>query len=173
MSRVVVHSEPNPVLWAIMKLGHVERDWPNAIMLGFNHGLRFALRFSVTDFMVPLGVGRGARPPNPPPGPLGIRSGRLRRGVRIYEARRTGTYTYEGGLLSTEPYGPIHEFGGKIRRWNQRKGTKRTKKTLRVIRSGITIPPRPYMRPALEKALPIIAASIEREMVNAIHRHLG
>jgi phage gpG-like protein len=124
--------------------------------------LRFAHFLAVTKYMQGLGTGRDAQPANPPPGPLGIRSGDLRRGVGIMAATITGNKVV-GGLRATGPYAAIHEFGGRVpphlivaRRaralaWVGGTGAVRFAKS--VNHPGSTIPARPYMHPALDEAI--------------------
>ena len=125
-----------------------EAGIPAATTRGFNKGLRFAHRLSVTKFMV--GGGKFA-PVNPPPGPLRIRSGDLRRTVATIPVRPKGNI-FEGGLMAggpKAPYGPVHELGGKF------------------------ISARPYLGPALEAATPIILRDIDNELQVLANQVIG
>lgn len=84
-----------------------------------------AHRLAVTQFMQGLGNGdqfQAAgqlkwRQPNPPPGPIGIRSGRLRRALGRIKAHKEGESWVTGLTIDTgaAPYGAIQEFGGQTR----------------------------------------------------------
>lgn len=107
---------------------------PIAILRGLRRGLRNAQRLVLTRYMERKD-NRGSRfdPANPPPGPLGIRSGNLARSVRIGEDRWTGRKII-GSLLAgdgTVRYARIHEYGGF------------------AGRRRVYIPARPYLTPAL------------------------
>ena len=52
----------------------------------------------------------GGGPPNPPPGPLKNRTGRLRGSISIREPRKTGR-SFIGGVRAGARYGRFHEFG--------------------------------------------------------------
>lgn len=154
-------------------------------MRAVDRGLRRAHKRSVTEFMEPLGRGKNARPPNPPPGPLGIRSGDLRRTVRVIPARYVGK-EIRGGLQAGDGrvrYAGVHE--GVDARGNPRPFVK-TRATVikprnagalrfrnrqgemvfarQVRHPGSTIRPRPYMMPALLKEQPIIVQELNADL---------
>lgn len=110
---------------AAERIARFKDGLPAAVTAGLNEGLKGALRTSVTKYMQGLGTGANAQPPNPPPGPLGIRTGDLRRSVAIVQAKPVGAMTFQGGLTVGIIYGPTHEYGRD------------------------RIPARPYMHPAL------------------------
>lgn len=116
---------------------------PVAIIRGLRRGLRIAERVVKTRYFV-----RGDNrhpivwdPPNPPPGPLKIRSGDLIRSVGIAPMRYTGRQVI-GGLKADTPYAAVHEKGGRT----------------------VPIPARPYLRPALDDTQDEIEREVAREM---------
>jgi len=112
------------------------REWlPVAIVRGLRRGLRKAEALSKTRYMQRKDS-RGPRidPPNPPPGPLGIRKGNLARTVKITEIR-IERRAIIGGLRagnSQVRYAGVHEFGGNAGRMRR-----------------VRIFARPYLTPAL------------------------
>ena len=46
--------------------------------------MKIPLRLALTKYMEGLGRGKNAQPPNPAPGPLGIRTGNLRRAASLF-----------------------------------------------------------------------------------------
>jgi len=93
-----------------------EKRLDRVVTRAFNIGLRQAARAAtLPPFMVPLGQGKNSRPPNSPPGPIGIRSGTLRRSLGVKKAKKKGS-RWIGGIkadLNKAPYARIHELGGK------------------------------------------------------------
>jgi hypothetical protein len=90
-------------------------------------------------------------PPNPPPGPLGIRQGNLARTVRLGEMRFTGKKviaSLEAGSESVR-YARIHERGGVIAIGNR----------------TFIMPARPYLGPAVLEATPRITLAVSREVL--------
>jgi len=88
-----------------------------------------------------------AEPPNPPPGPLAIRSGQLARTVRADRARYDGRLfriTLRAGGDGVD-YGRIHEFGG-----------------LAGAGHRSLIPARPYMGPGVNDRLPELNKDLSR-----------
>jgi hypothetical protein len=94
-----------------------------------NEGLRYAQKLAVSKYM--QGGGAGAtmpgldagkfparyQPANPPPGPLKIRAGDLRRTIDTIKARISGSNEVTGGLKggsSKVRYMAAHEFGVTI-----------------------------------------------------------
>ena len=141
-----------------------------------------AQRLSVTQFMQGLGSGKNARPANPPPGPLGIRSGRLRRAVRRVKAYKEGTSWVAGLYADTNEVAYAgHETGmrpgahiiipvkRKALHWGGDGGP-----FAKIVRHpGSRIPARPYMRPALEIAAGIHVPLIESDLKALEDRILG
>ncbi len=126
---------------------------PVAILRGMRKGLRIAERYAKTRYMERKDNRHPDPehwdPPNPPPGPLGIRQGNLVRTVRQAKEKYTGK-TITGGLAagsSDVHYARIHEFGGL------------TGKDYQTL-----IPPRPYLGPALADAEDEIVAAITKEL---------
>src|SRR5688572_6919074 len=86
-----------------------------AILDGINRAARMAQTTAITKYMQGGGKDPVKNPPNPPPGPLKIRTGNLRRAVDIVQAYRVAGDTFMSGLkvgLSAVVYGRIHELGG-------------------------------------------------------------
>lgn len=101
-------------------------------------------------------------PPNPPPGPLKIRSGALRRTVRADKAVFTGDLrsgiirkTYRSGSDSVL-YGRIHEYGGMAGRGR-----------------SVRIPARPYMNPGVRDNVPILCAAFKAAIIKAGAKSFG
>lgn len=122
-----------------------------AILRGLRRGLRNAQRLSLTKYMERKD-NRGAAfdPANPPPGPLGIRSGDLARTVTVGDLKWTGRQIV-GSLLAGSGqvrYAAIHEFGGMAGRGRR-----------------IFIPARPYLRPAIADPDAQIEQSIADELL--------
>ena len=126
-----------------------DRRIDKAIPRGLSKGLRIAQRYAITPpSMVPLGRGKRSRPPNPPPGPLGIRSGNLRRDVKPTQPKKVGG-SWVAGLQAglKVAYARIHELGGYAGRGRK-----------------VRIPARPYMRPALVRAEGEIIGCVNDEL---------
>ena len=127
---------------------------PTAIIRGLRAGLRDAERFAKTRYMVRKDNRHPQvfDPPNRPPGPLAIRSGDLVRTVRIgamkFDGRKIRGGLQAGGLGVN--YARIHEFGGRAGRGGRS-----------------IIGARPYLRPGIRDALPIIRAKVKKEMLVA------
>lgn len=159
-----------------------ERESEREVLAGFTSGLRAAHRLAVTKYMV--GGGKNA-PANPPPGPLRIRSGKLRRTVRVDGPRKEGG-RYVGGIFagsSTVPYARIHELGGTIpaRIVRPRKAQFLSwvgKDGVRVFARQVSIPavtirPRPYLTPAMTEGRDLIAADVQRRLQALARRLVG
>lgn len=130
------------------RLRKAARALPIGIAKGMNKGFKQALRLSVTKYMV--GGGRSA-PPLPPPGPLRIRTGNLRRTVAVFPSRVSGSDVVIGGLKAggaTVAYAPVHEFGGS------------------------RIQARPYLEPALRDAIPDILREAAKGAAREINKFL-
>jgi len=147
---------------------------PAAILRGLRRGLPLIVKTAKTEFMErkdnrhPL---KSYDPPNPPPGPLGIRQGNLVRTLRVGDMRFTGRKiigTIEAGSPDV-PYARVHEFGATIRARNAPNlvfFSNLGRGPFLVRKPVVQIPARPYIRPAAEKELPqvteIIFAEIRR-----------
>lgn len=149
------------------------------IIGGMNTGLNRAAKLAVTTYM----EGGSSRdpfvdPPNPPPGPLKIRSGNLRRKMKIVNASRRGNGEYVGGLANNAEYAAIHEFGGRTSAhfieareadtlaFIGRDGNLVFREV--VFHPGSEIPARPFLSPALEDAVPVIENEIGISLVFGI-----
>lgn len=98
--------------------------------------------------------GPGERTGSPPGQPPALVSGALRRSTK---SRRTadGPTVYGGSVGPTIVYGPIQERGGTITPKRAPMLAWRTADGWRRARS-VTLPPRPYMRPAVTASIPRI-----------------
>jgi len=146
---------------------------PIAVLRGIRKGMPIAKRLAVTKYMErkdnrhPIGA---YDPPNPPPGPLGIRQGNLARTVRIGDMRFTGKKviaSLEAGSQQVR-YAKVHEKGMTIYPRNGLYlifpmpipgGGYRIVRAARVI-----VPARPYLRPALDDATPMIVELVIKEI---------
>lgn len=141
----------------------------------FRRSLDRALRRAVVEFMV--GGGSDADV-NPPPGPLRIRSGTLRRAVHVLDPKWDGG-DLKGGLyvdLAEAPYGRIHELGGttsaheirpvkaKALHWVEHETGEDVFAQL-VRHPGSVIPARPFMTPALEAEMDPLIRDIRADLV--------
>jgi hypothetical protein len=135
-------------------------------------GSKMAVRLSVTKYMEGKGSGKNASPANPPPGPLGIRSGDLRRTVKIIPARYRGSIVH-GGIAAGSPkvlYARIHEQGGTIHHpgsVGKLQVFQAGGKTIFATRTkphAIRIPARPYLRPAALEAQPWTVRQMKVEL---------
>lgn len=99
---------------AAIRLKQFRQLLPGAIMEGLEIGNRAALKISVTEYFEgspePPGRSLSVNPPNPPPGPLKIRSGDLRRGIEMIQPSQSGT-NFVAGLQTDIFYGKKHELG--------------------------------------------------------------
>jgi hypothetical protein len=136
-----------------------------AVLEGMTNGLNLAALVSATKFFTGSDAPRGSRDPfldpaNPPPGPLKIRSGDLRRGTQVEPPRALGSL-FVGALTNAVPYAPIHEFGGTV---GGAFITPRSGNVLAfpgkdgnlVFRKSVTtkpgrVAPRPFLGPAVEE----------------------
>ncbi len=89
-----------------------------AVIEGMTNGLNTAALVSATKFFTGSDSPGGNRDPfldpaNPPPGPLKIRSGDLRRGTQVEAPRALGSL-FVGALTNAVKYAPLHEFGGTV-----------------------------------------------------------
>lgn len=162
-------------------LDEISRRKNTAVVRGMEEGLRWAQTLAQNKYMT---AGSGA--PNPPPGPLIKRSGKLAKAVQVLHAAIQGD-TVVGGLTLragiAEKYGWTHEFGGR----RTYVILPRKKKILRFIgRDGSVVfaqmvihpplRPRPFLRPALEEASKLMIVRIDKalsELARSIlSRHL-
>lgn len=145
---------------------------PTAVLRGLRKGMPIAVRYAKTRYMErkdnrhPFKV---YDPPNPAPGPLGIRQGNLARSVRLGAMRYTGkkltAYLEAGG--PDVPYAKVHEFGAVIRAKNGPflifpVGFPGGYAVARV--PMVRIPARPYLTPALKDATPEIISHVQKEL---------
>lgn len=136
---------------AARALAQYRQAVPVAITRGMRAGLRRAEGFAKTRYMVRKD-NRHPKvwdPPNPEPGPLGIRQANLARTVRISDIKIEKNAVI-GGLEAGNAmvrYARIHELGGRAGR------------QLRSL-----IPARPYLTPALEDPQTRILESVQAEM---------
>jgi hypothetical protein len=139
-------------------LGAFSGRLDETILGALDRGTRtIALRSAVTDFMQGLGTGKNAQPPNPPPGPLGIRTGNLRRDVQAVPATGGGTqFVVALSAGANVPYAAIHEFGGDAGKGGH-----------------AHIPARPYMLPALQKSQDEMLALVEHDVLELASSVLG
>ena len=131
---------------AVQALVDFENGVSKAVLAGLETGAKIALKISNTKFFQ-----GGQGPPNPPPGPLKIRSGTLWRGTKIVPAMPGPGDSWVSGLSNAISYAKFHE---------QPEGT------------SFRIGARPFMEPALEEASPLTLAAIELELQNEALRAL-
>lgn len=148
---------------------------PIAVIRGLRKGLPIAIRLAKTKYMErkdnrhPIS---SYDPPNPPPGPLGIRQGNLIRTIRIGEMRFTGSKVIgsikAGSAAEGVRYAAIHEFGGEIM---ARNGPYLVFPMAApgggyfiVKKPKVLIQARPYLRPAMDDATPQIIEMVVREI---------
>lgn len=140
---------------AVRALKNFRQATPQAILRGARRGLRNMEALAKGKFMMrgayapsDASVAR-ADPPNPPPGPLKIRSGRLIRTIRS-EIKFDGTKVR--GFLragsSDVRYARIHEVGGMAGAGHRS-----------LIR------PRPYFGPAIAEGAPAFRRFIREEII--------
>jgi phage gpG-like protein len=148
---------------------------------GMENGLNFAAEVAGREYMEGGARDPFVDPPNPPPGPLKIRTGKLRRGIKIAKPKKKGQ-AFIGGLRNDVPYAAIHEFGGRT---GAHFIAAREADTLAfvgrdgnlvfrevVFHPGSNIPPRPYFTPALEDSQEQIDKEITEAMVRGMEEAL-
>lgn len=145
------------------RLRKFQQGLGGAVGEGLKDGMFAALKISVTEFFQgsPEPPGRSAivNPPNPPPGPLKIRTGDLRRGIQIVTPTPAGRGTWVSGLETKGiAYGRIHELGGVAGAGHRSR-----------------IPARPYLEPAISKASEsgLIQALVDEEVISLANRIIG
>lgn len=163
------------------------------ILEGLNNVANFSAKLSATEFMesksreyglfvsdegVVVEVGD---PPNPPPGPIGIRSAKLRQGLKVIAAIKRGK-NFVVGLANDVVYAPIHEFGGTIPAQHIEGNpflafglpSGEAVITPFVDIPARTIPARPFLRPALEKGTEErFDIEVTRALLNGIREIFG
>lgn len=152
-------------------LADYDKRTPATILVGMDEWMTLAARVATSSpVMRRMSTARDPQtgayltPANPPPGPLGIRTGELAATVRPVKSRIVGTNSYETGLTAA-PWALIHEFGGRTRphqilpkkpggflRFPGKGGG--TVFASRVWHPGSKIPARPYLRPGIMRSLP-------------------
>lgn len=175
----------------IERLKNFEAGRTAVIQSGLSMGLNKALRDASTEFMRPAASGTSNPfsanvqrlgetdfdPPNPPPGPLKIRSGELRRSLYKFVKMGSGG-RIRGGIGAKSPYAAIHELGGttsphvirpvnaKMLRFMGSDGNLRFASM--VNHPGSSIPARPYLRPALEKNSSYIVGIVRMKILDLL-----
>jgi hypothetical protein len=159
---------------AVEALQAFKKGIPIAVIRGLRKGLPIAVRYATRKYMQrkdnrhPI---QSFDPPNPPPGPLGIRQGNLARTVKVGEMRWDGKRVkaeIHAGNADVR-YAGIHERGGEIMAVN---GPFLAFPVAApgggffiVRKPKVQIPARPYLAPAMEDATPEIIAAIRKELV--------
>ena len=89
------------------------------------------------------------------PGP-NVRTGTLRRSIEVLEVAELGADTWQARIAPTVIYGRIQELGGTIHpvranmlSWVDTDGN-------RHFAQQVTLRPRPYMKPGLDKSTPLL-----------------
>ena len=147
------------------RMGNMPAELSKGVLGGMRAGLLLALKSSKNEYFL-----SGGGPVHP--SKLTSRSGRLRDSIRIIEPIKTSS-GFEGGLRAGGPgipYAAIHEFGGRtsphtivprkasMLSWMDKTGVRRYAR--RVRHPGSNIPPRPYLYPGLQRALPQIEKQV-------------
>lgn len=152
-----------------------------AVLKGIGALMREAQKRAITKYMTggrtvvrkwgsgSVRVAAPSSPPNPPPGPLRKRTGRLARSVDIIPPVKKGN-AYETGLRSSAPHAGIHERGGIIRG-----GPTLTFPTHdgAVSTDLVQIPARPYMEPAIRDVEPIADLFVQAAVAGLVERAAG
>lgn len=104
------------------------------------------------------------------PGRLRWVSRRLSRAIVQSVERRGKSVVGTVGVLTTVPYGAIHEFGGTI-------VPKRAPFLVFMGREGhlvsvrqVTIPKRPYVRPSVEQEVPFLKPRFQKRLAEALSK---
>ena len=135
------------VTQAVQALNGFEQNISKAVLRGLETGMQIAIKISGTKFFQ-----GGQGPPNPPPGPLKIRSGTLRRGTTIIRPAEGPGQTWSTGLENAISYAKFHE---------QPEGF------------SFQIPARPFLAPTIEESEGLTIRAIEDELQNEAERTLG
>ena len=135
------------------RMAAFRRGRPHIALSGFRDGIREMVVKATTVFMQPGG-------PRPAPGPLGIKSGKLKKSVKgrgwLSGASLKGFLSMGGPGV---PYGPAHEYGVTTRPHvilPRRAAVLafelggRTVFSKKVNHPGSVIPARPVLRPSFE-----------------------
>lgn len=157
---------------AAQALAAFRQALPVAMLRGMRKGLPLIIKLAKTKYMErkdnrhPM---KAFDPPNPPPGPLGIRQGNLVRSLRVGEMRYTGKRiigTVEAGSKDV-PYAKVHEYGAVIRARNAPNlvfFSNLGAGPFLVRTPMVRIPARPYLRPAADEAMPAVTEAILSEV---------
>lgn len=168
-------------------LGNFDSKINQAVIEGMTNGLNLAALVSATKFFTGSDSPGGNRDPfldpaNPPPGPLKVRSGDLRRGTQVDPPRAMGSI-FIGALTNAVSYAPLHEFGGTIGGSfiTARNGDALAfpgKDGNLVFRKSVTtrpakIPARPFLGPAVEEVELDIGVEIQNAIVTFLNNALS
>lgn len=146
---------------------------PLAVLRGLRKGMPLAVRLIQKEFMErkdnrhPI---EAFDPPNPPPGPLGIRQGNLVRTVKVGPMRFTGRRVIASIRAGDDEvrYAAIHEYGGEILATNGPYlvfPMPLPNTGYRIVRTPkVFIPARPFLRPGVDAAMPDIIERVQREL---------
>lgn len=123
-------------------------------------------------------TGAYKQPANPPPGPLGIRSGDLAAGIRPAPSKIEGGKAIVGLMVVGVKYWAVHEYGAtinhpgssKFQRFGWRGNIVFTNYTRPHV---IKIRPRPYLKPAVERAMPTVRQIIDRRAAALARKIIG
>lgn len=161
-----------------------DRPLQDAIVVGGNEGLAVMLRLITTSpVMRRMSTARNdsggyIQAANPPPGPLGIRTGELAESVSFEPFYRKGNEFRGGHFTVGVKYGMIQERGGVIQHPGSTKFQRFTWKgqdvAVRFTRPhAIRIPARPFIRPGAERGLPTMVRIIDRRITLVAEAELG
>ncbi len=145
---------------------------PAALMRGLRKGMPHVIRYAKTKYMVRKNNRHPFKaydPPEPPPGPLGIRQGNLARSIKLGPMRYNGRFITASIMAGGPevPYAKVHEFGMKIRAKNGPNlifFSNVGRGPFKVMKPSVIIPARPYLRPAVRDAQPEILEAIRSEL---------
>lgn len=163
-------------LGAAQALERFNALYKKTVLHEIDRATALAVRLSVSKYME---GGGGGAPANPPPGPLKIRSGKLRRSVRQVKATYRGG-VYKGGIKSGGAgliHPAVHEKGGrrryiirprskKVLSWIGRDGKRRF---ARFVRRR-PLKPRPYLKPALAEVAPSLVKNVDHALADLARR---
>lgn len=112
------------------------------------------------------------RTPSPPGQPPAKDTGMLGRSIQMDDGKANDPHRPLVRVGTKLKYAPIHEFGGTI--------TAKNAPALRfkigdqwVMVKSVTLPPRPFMRPALRAARMMIVATIRERLHHAVREWRG
>jgi phage gpG-like protein len=151
---------------------------PAAVLRGLRKGMPIAVKYAKLRYMERKDNRHPKTwdPPNPPPGPLGIRQGNLARTVRVGEMRYTGKKVI-ASIVAGSPavkYAAVHEYGFSRAKppalpddgaESATDAQMADEVDASAATSGrIVTPARPYLRPAMRDAEPEIIAAVQNEL---------